>query len=220
MSSYKNNMPDVEESWRVLRIMAEFANSIDDLREVKNAVTIFGSARTKESDEYYQKTVEIAKLLVKNGFSVLTGGGPGIMEAGNRGAKEEKGDSIGLNIRLPFEQEPNKYISRLLNFRYFFVRKVMFLKYAKAVIVLPGGYGTMDELFESITLIQTEKIPKMPVILVGKDYWTGLVEWIKAQLLKNKMINKEDLDIFTIVDTPDDALRVLKDFFFQQSVKN
>jgi uncharacterized protein (TIGR00730 family) len=199
-------MPDMEESWRVLRIMGEFVNSFDDLSEVDNAITIFGSARTKEDNEYYKKTVEIAKLLVDNGFSVLTGGGPGIMEAGNKGAYEIKGESIGLNIKLPYEQFPNPYITRLLNFRYFFVRKVMLLKYSKAVIVFPGGFGTLDELFESITLVQTEKVPKFPIILVGKKFWGGLIEWVKERLITDKMIDPEDMDLFTLVDEPKEII--------------
>lgn len=205
-----NKMPDIEESWRVLRIMGEFVNSFDELSEVDNAITIFGSARTKEDDPAFIKTVQTAKLLVKNGYSVLTGGGPGIMEAGNKGAFEEKGDSIGLNIKLPYEQYPNPYITRLLNFRYFFVRKVMLVKYSKAVIVFPGGFGTLDELFESITLIQTQKVPKFPIILIDKKYWSGLMSWIKERVLQDKMIDEDDLDLFTIVDEPDEIIQYLK----------
>jgi len=203
-------MPDMEESWRVLRIMGEFVHSFDELSEVINAVTIFGSARTKDNHNDYKKAVKTAKLLVKNGFAVLTGGGPGIMEAGNKGAYETRGDSIGLNIKLPYEQYPNPYITRLLNFRYFFVRKVMLLKYSKAVVVFPGGFGTMDELFESITLVQTKKVPKFPIILVGKKFWYGLIEWIKERLVTDKMIDSEDMDLFTIVDEPEDVIDYIK----------
>ena len=205
-----NGMPDIEESWRVLRIMGEFVNSFDELSSVRNAVTIFGSARTKKDSEQYKKAEKTAELLVKNGFAILTGGGPGIMEAGNKGAYEANGESIGLNIKLPYEQYPNPYIKRLLNFRYFFVRKVMLLKYSKAVIVFPGGFGTMDELFETITLIQTKKVPKLPVVLVSKKFWEGAISWIKDRLIEDKMIDPDDINLFAVVDEPEEVIDYIK----------
>lgn len=203
------HMPGVEESWRVLRIMGEFVNSIDTLSEIKRAVTIFGSARLKEDNPYYKCAQKTAALLVKKGFSVITGGGPGIMEAGNRGARDEKGESIGLNIELPFEQQPNPYISKLLSFRYFFVRKVMFLKYTKAIVIFPGGYGTLDEMFESLTLIQTNRIHKMPVILVGKDFWSKIIDWIKEKLVDDGYISPEDIYLFKLVETPEEIIEII-----------
>lgn len=203
------HMPGVEESWRVLRIMGEFVNSTDTLSEIKRAVTIFGSARLKEDNPYYKCAQKTAALLVKKGFSVITGGGPGIMEAGNRGARDEKGESIGLNIELPFEQQPNPYISKLLSFRYFFVRKVMFLKYTKAIVIFPGGYGTLDEMFESLTLIQTNRIHKMPVILVGKDFWSKIIDWIKEKLVDDGYISPEDIYLFKLVETPEEIIEII-----------
>lgn len=203
----------IQDSWRVFRIISEFVEGFEELAAIGNCVTIFGSARSLAGDEDYEKAREIAKLLVKEGYGVITGGGGGIMEAGNRGAAEAKGTSVGLNIDLPFEQTPNPYANIQIQFRYFFVRKVMFVKYAKAFVILPGGFGTLDELFESLTLIQTIKISKFPVILVGKDYWSGLYEWLKKTVLMNKKISEEDLLLFSITDDPPSVVRTIIDFY-------
>ena len=189
-----------KESWRLFRILAEFVDGFEVLSEIPTAVTIFGSARAKPEDHFYQFTEKLARELVKRDFSVITGGGPGIMEAANRGASEGGGVSVGLNIELPREQKPNDYANVKVSFRYFFCRKVMFMKYSIAYIVLPGGFGTLDELFEAITLIQTDKIKPFPVILVGQEYWKGLFDWISEKLYANEMISSEDLDIVTIED--------------------
>ncbi len=197
--------------------MSEFVEGFEKLAKIGPCVSIFGSARTKENEPYYQMAVEIAAKLVRHGYGVITGGGPGIMEAGNRGAHSENGKSVGLNIDLPFEQHNNPYIDpdKLLNFDYFFVRKVMFVKYAQGFIVMPGGFGTLDEMFEAITLIQTKKIGAFPIILVGKDYWQGLFDWVRDVLLKNNNINEEDLDLVTIVDTPTEAVNAIDEFYAQ-----
>lgn len=197
------------ESWRIFRIMAEFVDGFEVLAPIKRAVTIFGSARTKPHEKDYKAAEEMGRLLAKNKFAVITGGGPGIMEAGNKGAFEASGVSIGCNISLPQEQEANKYQTISLDFHYFYARKVMFVKYAEAFICFPGGYGTLDEFFETITLIQTLKIEPFPIILFGKDYWSGLVEWMKATL-RPHFIDGEDLDIFKVVDTPGEALKWVK----------
>jgi len=202
-----------EDPWRVFRIMSEFVEGFHELSKIGPAVTIFGSARTDPKDKIYQKAVKTAALLSKSGFAVITGGGPGIMEAGNKGVYQAKGNSIGLNIDLPFEQTPNRYITTLIKFHYFFCRKVMFVKYAKAFVIFPGGYGTMDELFESLTLIQTHRIDRFPIILFGSDYWGGLVEWLRNKVLKDNKIDSEDLDIFKVVDTPEDVLKSIKQFY-------
>ena len=201
------------DQWRIFRIMAEFVEGFDRLHKVDNAVTIFGSARLKPDHKMYQMAEKTAELLVKNGYSVITGGGPGIMEAGNRGAFMAKGESIGLNIELPFEQKPNPFIKTLINFHYFFCRKVMFVKYARAVIVFPGGYGTLDELFESLTLVQTGRMPKVPVILFGSYYWKGLEEWMRARILGEKCIDENDLYLFNVVDDPEDAVNVINGYY-------
>ena len=201
-----------EDAWRMFRIMAEFVEGFETLSEVGHAVTIFGSARIKRGDDLYKKTEQIARLLVKNGFSIITGGGPGVMEAANKGASDAGGKSIGLNIELPMEQKPNPYANINLNFRYFFCRKVMFVKYAMAYVIMPGGFGTLDEFFEAVTLIQTHKIKPFPVIMVGSAYWSGLINWIKGSLLKEKMISKEDLEIFQVIDDPEDILKTIKKF--------
>ena len=177
------------ESWRIFRIMAEFVDAIDTLSRVNQAVTIFGSARIKPGDPFYEKTRYLGAKLVGAGFSVITGGGPGIMEAANKGAAEAGGTSVGMNIQLPFEQKPNPYANISINYHYFFIRKVMFVKYAMAYIILPGGYGTMDELFEALTLIQTKRIKGFPVILMGSEYWRGLIHWLKNTMLKEGMIS-------------------------------
>lgn len=191
-----------EESWRVFRIMAEFVEAIEELTEVSHAVSIFGSARAVPSDRYYRETETLARLLAENGFNVITGGGPGIMEAANKGAAEGGGKSVGMNIRLPFEQTPNPYANISIDYKYFFIRKVMFVKYAMAYVILPGGFGTMDELYEALTLIQTKRIRSFPVILMGSDYWGGLLAWMKDTMLRSGMISPEDLDLFVVIDDP------------------
>lgn len=196
-----------QDTWRIFRIMAEFIEGFEGMAEVKHAVTVFGSARAKPGEPHYEMARTAGKLLVKSGFKVITGGGPGVMEAANRGAKEAGGMAIGLNINLPQEQKPNPYIDKLISFRYFFVRKVMFLKYALAAIVLPGGFGTMDEFFELVTLQQTRKIPPMPIALVGKEFWGGLLEWLKGKLLKEfGYIGPEDLGLFYYCDKVEEAV--------------
>ena len=207
------------DQWRIFRIMAEFVEGFDRLHKVDNAVTIFGSARLKPDHKMYQMAEKTAALLVKNGYSVITGGGPGIMEAGNRGAFMAKGESIGLNIELPFEQKPNPFIRTLINFHYFFCRKVMFVKYAKAVIVFPGGYGTLDELFESLTLVQTGRMPKVPVILFGSYYWKGLEEWLKKSILQEKCIDGNDMYLYNIVDDPEDVVKAIASFYKRNRAK-
>jgi len=188
--------------WRVLRIMGEFVWGFDNLADVKDGVSIFGSARTPPSDPHYQHAVETAHLLAKAGIPVITGGGPGIMEAANRGATEGGGLSIGCNIELPFEQGSNPYLDRSLNFKFFFVRKTMFIKYATAFVVFPGGFGTFDELFEALTLIQTGKIRYFPVVLVGSDYWGGLVTWLRERMLSEGKISPPDADLLCVTDDP------------------
>jgi uncharacterized protein (TIGR00730 family) len=200
------------ESWRLFKIMGEFVEGIDALYNLGPAVSIFGSARTSSYHSNYKKCENLAALFAKNGFATITGGGGGIMEAANKGAAKENADSIGLNITLPFEQEPNPYATIKVEFKYFFVRKVMFLKYAQAYIAMPGGFGTLDEMFEAITLIQTQRIRKVPVILVGIEYWEGLVKWIKERLLEEKMISKQNLDLFHILDDPEKIVQTVVDF--------
>ena len=198
------------ESWRVFRIMAEFVEGIETLSDVNNAVTIFGSARVKPDDIYYQKTENLTRLLVQNGFSVITGGGGGIMEAANKGASEAGGKSVGMNIQLPFEQKPNPYANIHLHYKYFFIRKVMFVKYAVAYVIMPGGFGTMDELFEALTLIQTKKIKSFPLILMGSDYWRGLLDWLKKNMLQEGKISPTDLDLIQVVDEPEEVVKLIK----------
>ena len=211
---------NMEDPWRVFRIMAEFVDGFDVLSKVGKAVTIFGSARIKRDHKMYRLAEETAYLLAKEGYSIMTGGGPGIMEAGNKGAKRAGGESVGLNIDLPFEQVPNPYITTLLNFHYFFCRKVMFLKYASAFVIFPGGYGTLDEFSESITLIQTKRMESFPVIVFDSKYWQGLLEWMKKTVLKEGCIDKEDLNIFQVVDTPADVVKVVKKFYNNRNRKN
>jgi uncharacterized protein (TIGR00730 family) len=202
-----------EEPWRIFRIMAEFVEGFEELATIGPAVSIFGSARTKPDNIWYKKADETGSLLVKAGFAVITGGGGGVMEGANKGAAEAKGISVGLNIDLPEEQKPNKYQNLSLSFRYFFCRKVMFVKYAHGFIFFPGGYGTMDELFESLVLIQTFKQVQFPVILMGTDYWHGMIEWMKDKMLtESGNISPEDMDIFTVVDEPADAVQIITDF--------
>lgn len=202
-------------SWVIFKVMAEFVEGFEKLTKIGPCVSIFGSARTKPDHHYYKLAEEIAGKLVTKGYGVITGGGPGIMEAGNKGAFENSGKSVGLNIELPFEQFNNVYIDRdkLINFDYFFVRKVMFIKYAQGFVVMPGGFGTMDELFEALTLIQTKKIGRFPIVLVGREFWNGMINWIKGSLLNEAYINAEDLDLVNLVDTADEAVKVIEDFY-------
>src|SRR5438445_2783493 len=198
------------DSWRVLRIMGEFVEGFDTLSDVYNAVTIFGSARTPAEDPFYEKAVETARMLAEQGFPIITGGGPGILEAANRGCQEGNGLSIGCNIELPFEQAINPYVERAINFRYFFVRKTMFVKYALAFIAFPGGYGTLDELFEALTLIQTGKVKHFPVVLFGRAYWAGLAEWLRERVAGEGKIAATDLDLFAITDSPPEAVAIIR----------
>jgi len=198
------------ESWRLFKIMGEFVDGVETLHDIGPAVTLFGSARLDENSEYYRSARHIAEMLAENGFAVITGGGGGIMEAGNRGAVNGGGRSVGLNIQLPMEQKPNPYANVQLEFKYFFIRKVMFVKYATAYIIMPGGFGTMDELFEAVTLIQTHRIRPLPVILYNSQYWCGLIDWIKCQLLENGMISASDLTILRMVDTPGEIVEIVK----------
>jgi uncharacterized protein (TIGR00730 family) len=202
----------LRESWRLFHIMAEFVEGFENLSDLQPAITFFGSARCHKGEELYENTYELAKMLAKNGFNIITGGGGGVMEAANKGAKEGGAKSIGVNIELPFEQKPNPYSTIKLSFRYFFVRKVMFLKYAMAYIVMPGGFGTLDEFSEALTLIQTKKMRPFPIVLVGSSYWAGLIEWMKTTQLNSGMISKEDLEIFKIMDDPQQIVEYVKKF--------
>ena len=208
---YPNNLEELAqgETWRIFRIMAEFVEGFETMSHIKNGVSIFGSARLKPDNKYYQMTQTVASLLAENGYSVITGGGPGIMEAANRGAKEAEGVSVGLNIDLPFEQEYNKYITDLLSFRYFFVRKVMFVKYSQAIIVCPGGFGTMDELWEALTLIQTRKNIMVPVVLMGSAFWGGMIDWVKEAFIENEVISPEDMNLIVVEDDPQKVLEII-----------
>ena len=200
----------INDSWRMFHIMAEFVEGFETLPEVYPAVSIFGSARSRPQSRNYKTTFAAARLLVENGFNVISGGGPGIMEAANKGATEGKGKSVGLHIQLPNEQAPNEYANIRLNYRYFFIRKVMFVKYAVAYIIMPGGFGTLDELFEALTLIQTKRIRYFPIILMDSDYWKGLLDWIKGVMMKEHMISEPDFEIFNVVDSPEEAVRIIK----------
>jgi hypothetical protein len=209
------------DTWAIFKIMAEFVDGYEKLGKIGPCVSIFGSARTKPDNKYFKLAENIAFLLTQNGYGVITGGGPGIMEAGNKGAHRGKGISVGLNIELPFEQFDNAYIDRdkNLQFDYFFVRKVMFVKYAQGFVVMPGGFGTLDELFEAMTLIQTKKIGKFPIILVGKDFWKGLFDWVKKVLIqKYGSVSPEDLDLIKIVDTEQEVVDVLNNFYNKYSL--
>ena len=198
------------DTWRMFNILAEFVEGFDVLPEVYPAVTIFGSARSHPNSVNYKTTQTVARLLVESGFNVISGGGPGVMEAANKGAAEAGGKSVGLHIHLPKEQKPNKYANVRLDFKYFFIRKVMFVKYAVAYVIMPGGFGTLDELFEALTLIQTKRIKSFPVLLIDSQYWQGLINWIKGTLMREKAISESDLDIMTVVDTPEEAVRTIK----------
>ena len=203
------------DSWAIFKIMAEFVNGYESMAKIGPCISVFGSARTQPQNKYYQKAVNVSKMLGERGYGVITGGGPGIMEAGNKGAQEGGGKSVGLNIDLPFEQSGNQFIDAESNlkFDYFFVRKVVFVKYSQGLVVLPGGFGTLDEMFEALTLIQTKKINKKPVVLIGKEYWQGLMDWIKNTMLAEGNISEGDLDLFRIVDTEEEAIEYIDDFF-------
>ena len=208
------------DSWAIFKIMAEFVEGFERLSKIGPCVSIFGSARTKPDHKYYKLAENIAYELTQSGYGVVTGGGPGIMEAGNKGAARGKGTSVGLNIELPFEQNDNPYVDsdKSLDFDYFFVRKVMFVKYSQGFVVMPGGFGTMDELFEAMTLIQTKKIGKFPIVLVGRKYWSGLVDWIKTTLIEEGTISEKDLELISIVDTEEEVLDVIDTFYKKYSL--
>lgn len=202
------------DSWAIFKIMSEFVEGYEKMARIGPCVSVFGSARTKPESQYYQKAVETSRLLVESGYGVITGGGPGIMEAGNKGASEGKGRSVGLNIVLPFEQSSNQYVNHPVDFDYFFVRKVMFVKYTQGFITFPGGFGTLDELFEALTLMQTKKIDMKPVVLFGKDYWSGMVDWIDNVMLKKEAnINVRDMDLLKMTDDPIEAVKHINNFY-------
>ena len=209
------------DSWQIFKIMAEFVQGFERMARIGPCVSVFGSARTNPSDVHYKLAEEVAYLLTKKGFGIITGGGPGIMEAANKGAHFAGGKSVGLNIKLPFEQQANLFIDpeNLIEFDFFFVRKVMFMKYAQGYVVLPGGFGTLDELFEAMTLIQTAKLVHFPIVMVDKTYWTGLVDWIKDRLLEEENISPEDMDIMHVVDTPEEAVDIIEEFYNKYSLK-
>ena len=208
------NTTKTSDSWSLFKIMSEFVHGYEKMDSIGPCVSIFGSARTQPDHTYYTLATAVAAAVAKAGYGVITGGGPGIMEAANRGAQEADGPSVGLNIALPFEQSSNPYIDKDKNisFEYFFIRKVMFVKYAQAFVVFPGGFGTLDELFESLTLIQTKKITRLPIVLVGTKFWGGLIDWIQNVLIENKLISPEDLDLFSVVDTREEVLSCLENF--------
>lgn len=210
-----------QDAWQIFKAVSEFVEGFDKLAKIGPSVSIFGSARTKPDNKYYQMAEEIAAQLVRRGYGVITGGGPGIMEAGNKGAKKEKGKSIGLNIFLPFEQVPNPYVDsdKSINFDYFFARKVCFIKYSQGFVVMPGGFGTLDELFEALTLIQTKKIGRFPIVLVGTDFWKGLLSWIETTMIAEKNINPEDMKLIQLVDTADEAVKVIDEFYGKYLLK-
>ncbi|MFM8432382.1 MAG: TIGR00730 family Rossman fold protein [Bacteroidota bacterium] len=209
------------DTWQIFKIMSEFVDGFEKLSKIGPCVSIFGSARTKPGHPFYQLAEEIAFKLTKEGYGIITGGGPGIMEAANKGAKVAGGKSVGLNIELPFEQSSNPYIDRdkLITFDYFFVRKVMFTKYAQGFVVLPGGFGTLDELFEALTLIQTKKIGKFPIVLVGRNYWSGMVDWIRNSLQTEAMIDPNDMNLFKVADTADEAVAFINEFYSRYLLK-
>ena len=223
-SAFENkNWQDIKvtDSWQIFKIMAEFVDGFDKLAKIGPCVSVFGSARTPQDSKYYKLAETIGRLLTERGYGVISGGGPGIMEAANKGAYEAGGKSVGLNIDLPFEQFHNKYIDRdkLLEFDYFFVRKVMFMKYSQGYIVLPGGFGTMDELFEAITLIQTGKIARFPIVLVGRDYWEPLMSWFENHMLEAKNISSDDLNLYRLVDTAEEAAEHIFKFYEKYVLK-
>lgn len=220
MNNSNNNFKDqylidefkVGDTWRMFKILSEFVEGFENLSKIEPAVSVFGSARAREDHKDYQKARKLGKLLAKEGITVLTGGGPGIMEAANRGATENGGLSVGLNIELPFEQKPNPYAKKVITFKYFFVRKVMLVKYAKAFVIFPGGFGTMDEFFEALTLIQTKKILPFPLILVDSEFWKGLLDWVKGNLISSGFITDRDLELIRIIDEPEDIVVCIKEF--------
>lgn len=199
------------ETWKIFKIMSEFVDAFEELKEIGPAVTLWGSSRAKRNSKFYRLTQETTKAISDAGFSVITGGGPGLMEAANKGAKKGKAKSVGLNIKLPEEQEPNKYLDLCIEFDYFFIRKVMFVKYASAFVIMPGGYGTMDELFEALTLIQTEKSQLFPVILMGTDYWRGMIRWLKETVVKEGHLYRKETSVFTVTDDPKEVVRIIKE---------
>ena len=209
------------DSWQIFKIMSEFVEGFEKMAQIGPCVSVFGSARTKPANKYYKLAEEISFKLTRSGYGVISGGGPGIMEAANKGAKAGGGKSVGLNIELPFEQKPNPFIDtdKLISFKYFFVRKVMFLKYSQGFVALPGGFGTMDELSEALTLIQTNKIAKYPIILVGKEYWKGLTDWWREKVLVEEYISPEDMDFFQIVDTSDEVIKIIDEFYSKYTLK-
>ena len=218
MNKVKKNWNEIKsnDSWSIFKIMSEFVDAYDKMSKIGPCISVFGSARTKDENKYYKQGVEVSKKLAEAGYGIISGGGPGIMEAANKGAQKGKGESVGLNIELPFEQHYNPYIDpeHNLEFDYFFVRKVIFVKYSQAFVILPGGFGTLDEFFEAMTLIQTGKITRRPIVLIGKDYWSGLIDWIINTMLdQEKNISKKDLDLFKVVDTADEALNYIEDFY-------
>ena len=215
LEKYQINELKKEEAWRLFRIIGDFVDGFDVMPQYVPAITIFGSARVKEGDRFYEAARKLAYELAKKGFSIVTGGGPGIMEAANRGAYEAGGNSIGLNIAIPLEQVPNKYAKVQLNFHYFFARKVMLVKYATAYVLFPGGYGTLDELTETLVLIQTKKLKPFPVILYGSEYWNGLYNWIKEQVLGRGYIDEEDINLFQISDDLEEIITIITDFYAQ-----
>jgi len=209
------------DSWQIFKIMSEFVEGFEKMARIGPCVSVFGSARTKSGTKYYKLAEEISFKLTRSGYGVISGGGPGIMEAANKGARAGGGKSVGLNIELPFEQNPNAFIDtdKLISFKYFFVRKVMFLKYSQGFVAMPGGFGTIDELAEALTLIQTNKIAKFPIILVGTEYWNGLLDWIKNKMLVDGNISPEDLDLFKVADTSDEVVKIINDFYSKYNLK-
>jgi len=218
-SSYEEDIQN--DLWRIFKIMGEFVEGYDRMFKIGPCVSLFGSARLKPDNPHYKTAVDIAQKFTELGFGVITGGGPGIMEAGNRGAQLGNGKSVGLCISLPFEEEPNPYVDpkNVLKFNYFFVRKVMFMKYAQGFIILPGGFGTLDELFEALTLIQTNKISRFPVVMVGTDYWGGMVDWIKKRMVEEGTISESDLDLFVLTDSVDEVIKIVSDFYLRNKLK-
>lgn len=212
MNISKNNLA-MEEPWRLFRIMGEFVDGFEELSKIGPAVSIFGSSKAHKKSSYYKLSIDIAKAIVRAGYAIITGAGPGIMEAANKGAVEAKGQSIGLNIQIPMQQSPNKYVRKLLDFRYFFCRRVMFVKYSSAFVVLPGGFGTLDEFFEIVTLIQTERIDPVPVILVGSRFWATLIRWMEEEMVKRGYIHKNDMKIFIVKDTSEEVVSTIKEFY-------
>jgi hypothetical protein len=219
MNSYIINEMKKEESWRLFKIIGDFIDGFEVMPNYLPSVTIFGSARVKEGNKYYEAARELAFKLSKKGFSIVTGGGPGIMEAANRGAFEAGGNSIGLNIKLPKEQKPNKYLTEILNFNYFFSRKVMLVKYATAFVLFPGGFGTLDELTETLTLMQTKKLKPFPVILYGNEYWNGFIQWLNDVVAKDGYINKEDTELFKQMDNIDEIVDYINQWYVKNSTK-